>query len=70
MSASNNDLEILKHDLRVQRMLVEEHKAKAKRLAVEAAFYKKLWKDSRKLETPAFDGLSIDELARIAKGEA
>ena len=44
------NIEILKHDLRVQRMLVEEHAARAKRLAVEAAFYKKLWKDARKAE--------------------
>ena len=44
------NLEILKHDLRVQRMLVEEHAARAKRLAIEAAFYRRLWKDSRTAE--------------------
>jgi len=65
-----SNLEILKHDLRVQRMLVDEHKARARRLAIDAAFYRKLWKDTRKAETTAFDGLSIDDLARIAKGEA
>ena len=64
------NLEILKHDLRVQRMLVDEHKARARRLAIDAAFYRKLWKDTRTAATPAFDGLSVDELAAIAKGEA
>ena len=44
------NLEILKHDLRVQRMLVDEHKARAQRLAIDAAFYRKLWKDTRTAE--------------------
>ena len=39
------NIEILKHDLHVHKMLIEEHKARARRLAVEAAFFKKLWKD-------------------------
>ena len=44
------NLEILKHDLRFQRMLVEEHKARARRLAMDAAFYRNLWKDTRTAE--------------------
>jgi len=46
----NTDNEILKHDLRVHKMLVEEHKARARRLAMDAAFYRKLWKDTRTAE--------------------
>ena len=44
------NLAILKHDLRIQKMIIEEHKARARRLAIDAEFYRKLWKDTRTVE--------------------
>ena len=42
------ELETLRHRIRFLELLVEEYRLKTKRLAVQAAFYERMYKEARK----------------------